>query len=303
MKGRVRGIRSIEVTAPDPARVARFYRDVWHLSEVQSDGPAVCLRGTSAYHHVLAITQASGAAALARITYDAASRDTVDRLFQQVRSHAELCEPPHELRGPGGGYGFGFADPDGCNFAIVADVADHAVTAPPPDRPTKITHVNLNTPDVPRASAFLVDALGFKLIDETSALVFFNADSPDHSAMVLSKTPIATVNHVAFEMPDQESVMRGAGRMQDHGYPIEWGIGRHGPSGNVFAYFAGPDEFPIEYTGEIRQIDESYEPHGPDHWRWPPGRADEWGVTSPHTRRWKRIQTMFPPPRLDHRIL
>lgn len=303
MKGRVRGIRSIEVTAPDPARVTRFYRDVWHLSQVESEGPAVCLRGTSAYHHVLAIGQAPGAATLARITYDAASRDTVDRLFQQVRSHVELCEPPHEIGGPGGGYGFGFADPDGWNFAIVADVADHKAAASQPDRPTKITHVNLNTPDVPRASAFLVDALGFKLIDETSSLVFFNADSPDHSAMVLSKTPLATVNHVAFEMPDPESVMRGAGRMQDHGYPIEWGIGRHGPSGNVFAYFAGPDEFPIEYTGEVRQIDESYEPHGPDHWRWPPGRADEWGVTNPHTRRWKRIQAMFPPPKIDYRIL
>lgn len=309
MKDRVRGIRSIEIAMPDPARAARFYRDVWNLSEVEIAGSTIYMRGTAHYHHVLAITQAHGTPALTRITYDAASRSAVDRLYHQVRAHTDRCEPPRELTSGSRGYGFGFTDPDGWNFAIVADVVDHTDQGPRPDRPTKITHVNLNTPDIPRASAFLIEALGFRLIDETQALIFFNADSADHSAMVLSKTPIATLNHVAFEMPDLDSVMRGAGRMKDHGYPIEWGIGRHGPSGNVFAYFAGPEEFPIEYTGEVRQIDSSYKPQGAEYWRWPPGRADEWGVTSPHTERWKRIQTMFAPPKttappheLGHRL-
>src|SRR5262245_48341465 len=59
--------------------------------------------------------------------------------------------------------------------------------------------------------------------------------------------------------------MPGAGRMRDHGYPIEWGVGRHGPGNNVFAYFAGPEEFPIELTGELLQIDDTYVPHGPDY--------------------------------------
>ena len=45
--------------------------------------------------------------------------------------------------------------------------------------------------------------------------------------------------------------MRGMGRMKDNGYPIEWGPARHGPGDNVFAYFCGPDELPIEYTAEV----------------------------------------------------
>ena len=302
MTARVRGIRSIEIAVSDPGRAVRFYRDVWNLAEVKSTGPATLLRGTSSYHHILAITQTSGPSSLTRITYDAGSRAVVDQLYRQVRSRTDRCEPPHEVSSPGGGYGFGFTDPDGWNFAVVADAADHNDGDSNPDRPTKVTHVNLNTPDIPRASAFLIEALGFKLIDETSALVFFNADSPDHSAMVLSKTPLATVNHVAFEMLDLDSVMRGAGRMKDNGYPIEWGVGRHGPSGNVFAYFAGPEEFPIEYTGEVRQIDDTYKPQGPEYWRWPAGRADEWGVTNPHTARWKRIQTMFQPPKTGFKL-
>lgn len=94
-------------------------------------------------------------------------------------------------------------------------------------------------------------------------------------------------------MPDLESVMRGTGRMHDAGYPVEWGVGRHGPGDNVFAYFCGVEEFPLEYTSEVLQIDGSYEFHGPDFWKWPAGRLDQWGVTPPHTTRWKRVQTLY----------
>ncbi len=64
-------------------------------------------------------------------------------------------------------------------------------------------------------------------------------------------------------MVDLDSVMRGAGRMIDAGYPIEWGVGRHGPGDNSFAYFAGPEEFPLEYTADVARIDDTYEFHGP----------------------------------------
>jgi catechol 2,3-dioxygenase len=111
--------------------------------------------------------------------------------------------------------------------------------------------------------------------------------------MVTGQTGKPTLNHVAFEMPDLDSVMRGAGRMRDAGFPVEWGPGRHGAGDNVFCYFAGPEEFPIEYTGEVLQIDDSYQFHGPEYWKWPPGRLDQWGITPPHTARWKRIQDMY----------
>lgn len=140
---------------------------------------------------------------------------------------------------------------------------------------------------------FLVDVLGFKLIDETAALLFFHADNGDHNSMVVGRYQRATLNHVAYELPDLDSVMRGTGRKRDHGYPIEWGVGRHGAGNNVFTYFAGPEEFPLEYTGEVLQIDDTYTPHRPEYWRWPPGRPDQWGVTDPHTPRWKRIQDLY----------
>ena len=80
--------------------------------------------------------------------------------------------------------------------------------------------------------------------------------------------------------------MRGMGRMKDNGYPIEWGPGRHGPGNNVFAYFCGPDEVPIEYTSEVLQVDDGYVTRGSDYWKFPPGRSDQWGITQPRSARY-----------------
>jgi catechol 2,3-dioxygenase-like lactoylglutathione lyase family enzyme len=290
---RVRGVRSVEIEMCDPGQAAEFYAKVWRLSEVDAASGARYLRATGAYHHVLAIHPAARKPYLRRIVFDAADRDAVDRLHRAVTAAAVACEAPHAIEQPGGGYGFGFCDPEERNLAVICDVADHRDTADVADRPRKIAHVNVNSADLAATTRFLIDVLGFTLIDETGALSFFHADNRDHNSMVVGRHGRPTLNHVAYDMPDLDSVMRGAGRMRDHGYPIEWGVGRHGAGNNVFAYFAGPEEFPIELTGEVLQVDDSYVPHGPDYWRWPPGRLDQWGVTDPHTPRWKRIQDLF----------
>lgn len=291
MRVTVRGVRSVEIEMSDPDRAAEFYAEVWHLKEIDAVDGVRYFRGTGAYHHILAIRKASRAPSLRRIVFDAADRDTMEQLHRAVSAALAPCEAPHEVDGPGGGYGFGFTDLEGRHLAVICEVADHRDRADVADRPRKITHVNVNSTDLAGTTRFLVDVLGFRLIDETVALSFFHADNTDHTSFAVGRHARATLNHVAFEMPDLDSVMRGAGRMRDHGYPIEWGVGRHGAGNNVFAYFAGPEEFPIELTGEVLQIDDSYVPHGPDY--WPPGRLDQWGVTDPHTLRWKRIQDLY----------
>jgi catechol 2,3-dioxygenase len=203
-----------------------------------------------------------------------------------------VAEAPHQIDAPGGGYGFGFADVESRNLAVLCDVRDHRDGADAPDRPRKIAHVNINAGQIEASNRFFTDVLGLRWVDHAGSLYFFHCDNTDHSSLVTCKAVAPTLNHVAFEMPDLESCMRGGGRMRDAGYPIEWGPGRHGSGNNVFCYFAGPEEFPIEYTAEVLQIDDSYEFHGPDHWKWPPGRLDRWGITPPHTARWKRIQDM-----------
>jgi catechol 2,3-dioxygenase-like lactoylglutathione lyase family enzyme len=290
----IRGVRSVEIETSDLERSADFYTRIWGLLESARSPNSRYYRGTSAHHHILALHQASGPPCLRRIVFDARNRDDVIQIHERVKATTDQVDPPHPLAWPGGGFGTGFKDIEGRNFSVVCDVQDHAgPNAPVPDRPHKISHVNLNSPKQKDVGKFLVDILGFRFIDETPFLDFFHCENTDHHSVVIAKGTLPTLNHFAFEMPDLDSVMRGAGRMRDHGYPVEWGVGRHGCGNNVYAYFAGPDELPIEYTSEVLQIDESYQPKGPAYWRFPPGRTDQWGVTAPQSARLKRIQDMF----------
>jgi Glyoxalase/Bleomycin resistance protein/Dioxygenase superfamily len=101
------------------------------------------------------------------------------------------------------------------------------------------------------------------------------------------------LNHIAFLMPDLDSVMRGGGRMHQANYPIEWGPGRHGPGDNAFNYFIGPAGFVIEYTAQVEQVDSSYAAKGPKDWQWPEGRVDQWGISAPPSSRLRHAQTLI----------
>jgi catechol 2,3-dioxygenase-like lactoylglutathione lyase family enzyme len=191
----------------------------------------------------------------------------------------KTIDPPAKLSQPHGDYGFGFKDPEDRNIAIVCGVEDHADDADKPDRPRKLSHVNVNAGDSDATLACYRDALGFTLTDTTARLRFLSCNA-DHHSMVLGFTGGATLNHIAFEAPDLESVMRGAGRMRDDGRAIEWGPGRHGPGNNVFCYFLGPEDMPVELTAEMQQVDATYRAKTAEQWIWPPGRLDYWGISA-----------------------
>jgi catechol 2,3-dioxygenase-like lactoylglutathione lyase family enzyme len=288
----LRGVRCVEFEFCDPERAADFFSDIWNLTEVVRHKGSIYFRGTAGYHSIFVARPAESGTAVRRIVFDARNRSDVQAFYERVKSASEFVEKPHALTGPESGWGFGFADFEGRNYAIVCDVQDHSAAADEIDRPRKIAHVNINALDVDKSRRYLIDVLGFKLIDQSGPLSFLHCDNTDHSSLVVCNASKPTLNHIAFELPFLESVMRGAGRMREAGYPLEWGIGRHGAGNNVFGYFAGPEEIPLEYTAEVLQIDDSYVPHGPEHWRFPPGRMDQWGITAPHTPRWKRIQDM-----------
>ncbi len=292
MNQSLRALRSVEFDVSNIEYATRFFTGIWGLTEVARDGGAVYFRGADSFHHILVLRE--GRPTIRRILFEAFDRSAVERLHAAVvAAGVGGVEAPSTLTQPGGGFGFGFEDPEGRNLAIVTGVHDHAdAGASVPERPMRVAHVNLNCRDADLVCRFMLDVLDFRLTDETKR-AFFVRCNRYHSSLVLTRAAQATLNHVAFEVPDLDSVMGGAGRMRDNGYPIEWGVGRHGPGNNIFAYFLGPDELPIEYTAGTLEIADDHEPHGPDFWTWPPGRTDKWGVSPPVSKRFERIQDMF----------
>jgi catechol 2,3-dioxygenase-like lactoylglutathione lyase family enzyme len=288
----VRGVRSVDLVATNLDEALRFYETVWNLTPVGSDNDSRYFRGTARYHHILGLHRGAQPAVI-RVTFDVASRSDVDELQRRIAAAGARPTALAVLTTPGGGYGFGCKDPDGRNLVFVCEVADHADGADQPDRPRKIVHVNLNARDFDASLAFFTGALGFHIIDDNAPLWFLHCANSDHCSIVLCKTNLPTLNHIAFDMADFDSVMRGLGRMKDNGYPTEWGPGRHGPGDNVFAYFCGPDEVPLEYAAEILQVDDNYAPHPSSYWKFAPGRSDQWGITPPRSARYYRVQRLF----------
>jgi catechol 2,3-dioxygenase len=282
------GLRGVDLGVRDVAANARFYTETWRLSVVAERDGSVYLRGSGAYHHILALHPRAEPALLC-INLAAADRAAVDRLHARVTAAgAPQIDAPAAIAQPGGGYGFAFLDPEGRAVRVIAEDLRHADARSQPDRPQKITHLVLNTPRQEDAAAFWVKALGFQVSDR-SLLTFIRCNA-DHHSLAFHPGERSTLHHIAFEMDSIDSVMRGAGRMRDAGHPIEWGLGRHGPGNNVFAYFVGPDDFVIEYTAEIEQVDDSYRVREPREWVYPPGHTDLWGATLPPSARMKAAQ-------------
>lgn len=285
----VTALRSAEIGVSDLEAAASFYTDVWGLEQIADTGEARYLRGTGAYHHILVLKHHDRAEMIS-VTLDAANRADVDALHAGLAGAADALTDPVELDQPGGGYGFGFRDGENRHFRIVCDVADHPAAVAAGNRPIKLAHVVLNADDCDASADLFIGKLGFSLRDQTRMFKFLGCNA-DHHCIAFAFGGGPTLNHIAFEMPDLESVMRGAGNLRDAGHPIEWGVGRHGPGNNVFAYFVGPEDYAIEYTSEISQVDENYPVGMPEDWKWPPGRIDHWGISPPPSDTLKSAQS------------
>ena len=282
------GLQGADLGVADVAAAANFFGGIWHLAKAAERNGSVYLRGTGPHHHVLGL-HPRPRAELLRVNLACASRGDVESLHRRVeRAGPSAIEPPAEVSEPGGGYAFAFRDPHGRAVRVIADAKRHLDAAPRPDRPIGITHLVLNSPRPEEAAQFWVEALGFRVSDR-SLLTFIRCNA-DHHNIAFHPGSGDSLHHIAFEMPDLDSVMRGAGRMRQHGIALEWGLGRHGPGNNVFAYFIGPEGFIVEYTAELERVGEDHRPHEPSHWRYPAGRTDLWGVTPPPTERLKSAQ-------------
>jgi catechol 2,3-dioxygenase len=281
-------VRSVAIGVTDLEAAEQFYTSTWKLEVVARTADAVYLRGAGSFHHILALHRGSQPE-VRNVTFSVAAAADLQAIAERVLAlGGRLLAGPHQVEEPGGGTAVVVADPQGRILRFVHGDQRHPEQLHS-DAPVRITHVVFNSADVATAQHFYEEALGFRLSDRTRIMAFMRCNS-DHHSIALADADANTLNHIAFVMPDLDAVMRGAGRMSDAGWPIEWGVGRHGPGNNVFSYFVGPDDFVIEYTADVLQVDDSYQAGGPADWTWPPGRFDQWGVSKPPSDRIKQAQ-------------
>jgi catechol 2,3-dioxygenase len=282
---RISGLRSVELAVFDLKQSTDFYCKVWGLEPVVARGDTVHLRAAGREHHAVTLRERPRAALLA-VHFEAPDRATVDALHAKAKAMgARIDSTPAPLPDDaGGGYGFRLRTPEGHPLSISADVTPHTEVVGDPTRPTKLTHVVLNSANVEQQTAFFLDVLGFKWSDSTRMMDFIRCCA-DHHSIAFARSHGPSLNHMAYEMPNIDSLMRGAGRLKQNGFEIAWGVGRHGPGNNVFSYFVEPNGFVTEYTTEVEQVDDSYVPHDAKWWDdlnyWP----DRWNMAGPPSER------------------
>lgn len=289
----ITGLRSVDFDVPDLAAAVAFYTGIWGLAIADRREDVVWLRGTGTDAYLLGLRAAS-ASAIRSMTFRVAPAADPEALAAAMIAHgAASIQPLAVTEEPGGGSVLAVRDAQGRTIRLVHNDAPVPLLPADPARPERLAHVNFNSDDVTRDVAFYTQALGFTLTDRSKMMAFVRTNS-DHHSIVIADAPVNTLNHVAFQMPTWEGVMRASGRMVDHHFPIGWGPGRHGPGNNVFAYFVDPFGIVIEYTADVLQVDDDYRVGRPEDWTWPPGRSDQWGIAPPKTLECKAAQLAIP---------
>ena len=275
---RVTEIRYVGYGTADFAAEVAYYRDVFGLDPVPSDdGMAWFKTPGHGEHHVVRLREADEN----RVDLIALAADTladVDALCEQVRgAGGQIVHEPRALTTPGGGYGFRFFSPDGLQMEISSDVA----IGPARDLvhweglPLKISHIVLHSPDHQALMQWFVDVLGFKVSDWLGDFMGFLRCNSAHHRLAILPGP-ACLNHVAYDMPSIDDMMRGAHRLKVKGIDIGWGPGRHTAGNNAFSYFVTPAGFVTEYTAELEEVD--FETHQPTVHTPAPLVMDQWGI-------------------------
>lgn len=288
----VAALRSVELSTPNLVGAVDFYTNIWGLKVVAERNGKVYLAATGDDFYVLELKMANHAA-LCKTTFRLRSADDLFPVFKKCKdAGCIVIKNPGPAGAPAGGEHFVVREPLGATLEFVhGDIRSNGKAIP--NRPYRLAHVNINSTNIEALSSFWQNTLGFFLTDRSKLMAFLRCNN-DHHAVVLAEAPIDGLNHVAFLMPDLESVMRGSGNLIDNGYQISWGVGRHGPGDNVFAYFISPDGVVIEYTAEVLQVDDTYKVKGPDGWVWPRGRTDHWGIAPPKSDICKKMQLSVP---------
>lgn len=290
-------LRSIELALPNAAQAAEFMTAIWGLLPAAELNGIHYLRGTGEFPYLVSLRE-SVVESVDSVTF-VADASEIACITKAATEHGTRCNSIvcDDL---GGGAGIVVEGIDGELFRFIAD----AETVEPQagrDIPTQLTHVVFNATDAEASAAFVEQVLGFTVSDRTKAMVFVRCNNSHHST-AFARAGFASLNHIAFEMEDLDAVMRGIGRMRDHGYQPSWGPGRHGPGDNAFAYYIAPFGPVIEYSTAVEKVTDDYRAGLPDDWTWPPNRIDQWGISDKDVAGLKAAEQRFTFERSRYRV-
>lgn len=281
-------LRSIELGVTKPEEAAAFLTDIWGMAEAERRGNTRYLRGSGPFPYLVALEQAEEP--FVRSVTFVCSRERVAQLARSA-SEKGLAARPTVSTDPGGGKGLLIELPEGTIFRFLGATSE-VEPIEGRDLPVKLTHIVINSKDAEHCGTIAEEVLGFRVSDRTKGMVFVRCNESHHST-AFARAGFPSLNHIAFEMEDFEAVMRGTGRLRDHGMAPAWGPGRHGPGANIFSYFVAPFGPVVEFSTAVEKITDDYKVGAPEDWTWPEGRIDHWGLSDKDMEGLRKAEERF----------
>lgn len=256
---RVTEIRYVAYAVPDLAAERSFYTDKWGLKQVCEQDDRVYLATEGHDEPYVVRLREAEEKRIDVIALAVDSQADVNTLHEKVAAAGcRIIHPPRNLTQFGGGFGFRFFSPEGLSFEISSDVERGQAREIRAEEglPERISHIVLHAPDVEEAARFFTEVLGFRISDWLGDfMVFLRCNSWHHRIAILPGPPC--LNHVAYDVPGIDGMMRGIGRLKELDINVRWGPGRHTAGNNTFSYFVTPNNNAVEYTAEVEQVDEA----------------------------------------------
>lgn len=282
---RVSNLRGVTLKTPQFDQSSHFYESVWGLHPVPRDSRTTrYFAGHGAEPWILGLESASEPS-LGPLRLGVDSVEDIERASRRLAAWGVALDGPvRNLPGPGGYVGFHFKDPDG-KWTELSAIKERLPPRANEARAERMSHIVINTVDARRLADFYVSVLGFTISDwyEHDYIIFLRCGD-DHHCLGFSQAKNCSLNHMAFLVDDLESVMKAIGGIKNAGGGVPvWGPGRHGPGGNVFAYFEDPAGFITEYTAELIKITNSDE-WAAKEWKRCPENGNVWGTGGPSPR-------------------
>lgn len=267
-------LRSIELILPEAEAASAFLTGIWGMAAAGRRGGTYYMRGSGPFPYLVAL-EAGESPAVRTLTFVCTEADIAG--IESRAKEGGLATRQTLSSDPGGGAGIIAELPEGEVFRFLAGATEEEVM-PGEDLPVQLTHVVLNAIDAEATASIVEKVLGFRVSDRTKGMVFVRCNDSHHST-AFARAGFNSLNHIAFEMRDLDAVMRGIGRLRDHGMTPAWGPGRHGPGANVFAYFIAPFGAVVEFSTSVEKVPDDYRAGNPEDWTWPEGRIDRWGMS------------------------